>query len=61
MDKLLTADEVADILGVPLATVYQWRSRSVGPRGYRVGRHLRFREIDVEMWLETQHEPRPAA
>lgn len=61
MEKLLTADEVAAILGVPIATVYQWRSRQLGPRGYRVGRHLRFREADVEVWLESQHDPRPAA
>ncbi|MBA2640483.1 MAG: helix-turn-helix domain-containing protein, partial [Nocardioidaceae bacterium] len=32
-DRLLTLPEVADYLGVPLQTVYAWRSRGDGPRG----------------------------
>jgi len=49
--KLLTAAEVADYLGVPIATLYQWRHRGAGPRGLRVGRHLRYRSRDVEEYL----------
>ncbi len=61
-DRLLTLPEVADYLGVPEKTIYMWRTRGVGPRGLRVGRHVRFRREDVESWLELQADsPRPAA
>jgi len=49
---LLGPADLAAYLAVPLATVYRWRSRSEGPRGYRVGRHVRYRLDDVERWLE---------
>ena len=41
--RLVGPDEVAVFLGVPLRTVYRWRSRGEGPPGYRVGRHVRYR------------------
>lgn len=47
----MTAAEVAEHLGVPVATLYQWRYRREGPRGLRVGRHLRYRRADVEAWI----------
>jgi excisionase family DNA binding protein len=49
--RLMTAAEVAEHLGVPVATLYQWRYRREGPRGLRVGRHLRYRRADVESWV----------
>lgn len=54
VDRLLTAKELADYLAVPLATVYRWRSHGVGPRGFRVGRHVRFQWVDVQDWVEAQ-------
>ena len=48
---LLTADEVANRLRVPLATLYKWRSVGGGPEGYFVGRHLRFTEQAVDSWF----------
>jgi len=47
-DRLLGPDEVAAFLGVPLRTIYRWRSQREGPRGYRVGRHVRYRLDDVD-------------
>jgi excisionase family DNA binding protein len=55
-DRLLTPDEVAVFLGVPLRTIYRWRSRGDGPRGYRVGRHVRYRVDDIEDWLEDHRD-----
>ena len=49
--RLLSARELADYLGVPLATVYAWRYRGQGPRGFRAGRYLRYRWYDVEEWI----------
>jgi excisionase family DNA binding protein len=50
--RLLRADEVAEFLGVPVKTLYQWRYKGVGPAGVRVGRHLRYRAVDVEAWVD---------
>ena len=56
--KLGTAPEVADFLGVPVKTLYTWRTTSVGPRASRVGKHLRYRWADVESWLDAQADER---
>ena len=53
MDKLLSSRELADYLGIPLETTYMWRARRTGPRGIRVGRHVRYRLADVQAWLEA--------
>lgn len=52
--KLGTAAEVADFLGVPVKTLYTWRTTSTGPRASKVGKHLRYRWADVESWLDAQ-------
>jgi excisionase family DNA binding protein len=53
-DRLLTVKDLADYLGVPVATLYQWRYRGEGPAGFRVGKHVRYRWRDVEEWIESQ-------
>lgn len=52
--KLATAQELADYLGVPIGTVYQWSHRGGGPKFIKVGRHLRARWDDIEQWLDAQ-------
>lgn len=52
-EKLLSAQEVAHLLAVPLSTLYGWRYKGTGPRAYRVGKHLRYRWSDVLAWLDT--------
>jgi len=52
--RLMRPDELAAFLGIPLATIYRWRSRGDGPRGIRVGRHVRYRVEEVERWLDEQ-------
>ena len=42
-DRLWTVADVSYYLGVPVATLYQWRCASRGPRSRRVGRYLRSR------------------
>jgi excisionase family DNA binding protein len=55
-DALMSPYEVASYLRVPLRTVYRWRTRGEGPRGYRVGRHVRYRIGDVDRWLEHHRD-----
>jgi excisionase family DNA binding protein len=51
---LMTAEDVARYLGVPVATLYAWKYEGKGPRAMRVGRYLRYRPADVETWLDGQ-------
>jgi excisionase family DNA binding protein len=50
-DKLMTLPDLAEMLGIPISTLYAWRHRGEGPSGYRVGRHVRYRRATVEAWL----------
>ena len=54
LEPLLSAQDLARFLDVPIATVYAWRYRSEGPRGFRVGRYIRYRRCDVEQWITSQ-------
>jgi len=50
--RLLTIKDLARMLSVPEETIYRWRYLKTGPRGIKVGRHVRFRREDVEEWLD---------
>jgi excisionase family DNA binding protein len=62
-DRLMSLTDVSEMLGIPVHTLYRWRSKGDGPVGYRVGRHVRYRREAVEAWLEQQGKdlraPRP--
>ncbi|MFE4855874.1 helix-turn-helix domain-containing protein [Streptomyces sp. NPDC056670] len=51
---LATPQDVAAYLGVPVKTLYQWRHRRIGPNVHKVGRHLRYRWQEVDVWLDAQ-------
>ena len=55
-DRLWSVQDVADYLGIPLKTLYNWRTRGIGPRARRVGRYQRYEEQDVRAWFTTQSE-----
>ena len=57
-EPLMTIAELSAMLGVPVDTVYAWRHRGLGPAGYRIGRHVRFRQDAVEAWLAQQADER---
>ncbi|GAA0443651.1 helix-turn-helix domain-containing protein [Streptomyces olivaceiscleroticus] len=54
---LANPEELSDFLGVPVKTLYQWRHRGIGPKGTKVGRHIRYRWKEVEAWLDSQTDP----
>jgi excisionase family DNA binding protein len=56
VDPLLTVEDLAAYLDVPVATLYAWRCRGQGPVGFRVGKHLRYRRSDVEAWIRGRLE-----
>jgi excisionase family DNA binding protein len=53
MEKLWSTQELADFLGVPIQTIYQWRKRNYGPPGRRMGKHIRYRRSEVERWIDS--------
>jgi len=53
-ERLWTAADVAAYLGVPIKTVYTWRTRGRGPKGFRIGKHLRWRVSTVFEWSLDQ-------
>lgn len=59
LEPLLSIEDLAEYLGVPVATIYDWRVDGKGPCGVRVGRHVKFTRDDVLAWIESQRESRP--
>lgn len=52
-DRLLTADEVAELLAIPRSSVYEYARRRVGQLpSISIGRHRRFIRRDVEAWID---------
>ena len=54
MTKLMSIQDLSEYLGVPVNTLYQWRTKGYGPAGRRVGRYVRYRASDVDAWLDDQ-------
>lgn len=50
---LLRDYEVASLLRVSVATVRRWRFWGRGPRCMKIGALVRYRQEDVEGWLES--------
>jgi len=53
MNKLFTPEEMSELLGVKLSTIYQWTHIGYIPH-FKLGRFVRFREEDVLEWLESK-------
>lgn len=66
IEPVLTLSQLAAHLSVNVQTLYDLRSKGRGPRGFRVGRELRFRRAEVDAWLarleaaDSAHHPSPA-
>ncbi|MGN6607170.1 MAG: helix-turn-helix transcriptional regulator [Jatrophihabitans sp.] len=53
-DELLDITTAAHALGVPIATLRWWRHTGIGPHSFKIGRHAKYRRIDIDAWLEQQ-------
>lgn len=60
MDELLTSAQLAHRFHVSVETVRWWRKQRTGPRAIKLGRHVRYRESDVQVWLAEHTERVPA-
>ncbi|GID94529.1 helix-turn-helix transcriptional regulator [Amorphoplanes digitatis] len=53
-DELLTINEVADILKIPVGTLRKWRTEGNGPEGFRLGKYVRFRHSAVNRFISAR-------
>ena len=51
--RALTEREVADRLGLAVATLRAWRHRGKGPRFLRLGRSVRYLRSDVDDFVQA--------
>jgi excisionase family DNA binding protein len=49
--KILSPGQVSELLQVKLSTIYQWTHQDYIPH-YKVGRFVRFNEIEIMNWLK---------
>ena len=56
--SILTPQSLAGLLGLSLRTVEDHRRKGTGPRFMRIGKHVRYRMSDVQLWLETRYADR---
>ena len=61
LESLLNINELADYLGVPVSTIYDWRTNGKGPRACRSGKRIMFGVSDVRTWMDAMREPAGAA
>jgi len=52
--QLLNEYQVAEMLGVSVATVRRWRLLKQGPRYLKLGVLCKYRLEDVSVWLESR-------
>jgi excisionase family DNA binding protein len=55
-ERLWTEQETAAYLNVAVGTLRRWRAEGTGPPALRVGRTIRYRRLDVDRWLEREHD-----
>lgn len=53
LEPVLTTSELAAHLRVPVQTIHDLRHAHRGPRGFRVGREMRYRLSEVQAWVEA--------
>jgi excisionase family DNA binding protein len=56
MEKLLRPEELSEMLGIQLSTIYNWTHYKKIPF-VKVGGCVRFKPSDIEKWLEPK-EPK---
>lgn len=60
-ERLMKANEVAEMLAINLWTLYGWIKDGTAPPPLVVGKSYRWRLSDVDAWLDSQYHYREAA
>ncbi|MCA0178734.1 MAG: helix-turn-helix domain-containing protein [Actinobacteria bacterium] len=53
-DEMLSIEEAAAFLRVPVATMRYWRYCGDGPFSFRLGRHVRYWRTELILWRGDQ-------
>ena len=56
LEPLMSIDALSELLGVPIKTIKDWRTKGEGPTAYKIGNHVRYAAADVRAWLEQCRE-----
>lgn len=54
MQKLLTTEEAAPLVGVKAKTLMNWRVAGLGPKHIRAGSRVAYDVADIEAWKATR-------
>jgi excisionase family DNA binding protein len=55
MTKLLTVEELSELIRTPIATIHQWTHQRKIPF-YKIGRRCFFKEDEILQWIETKRQ-----
>ncbi len=55
-ERLLTIEQLAESINVGKKRIYDWRYRRLGPPSIKIGNTVRYRQSDVDQWLEAHTE-----
>ena len=54
MKVLLNEKETEKLYGIPVRTLQKWRLTGEGPTFVKIGRSVRYRECDVERFIDER-------
>jgi excisionase family DNA binding protein len=54
--EMLTPAEAAAYLQYPEETLRRWRSLGTGPMFVKAGRHVRYRKVSLDRWVEEREQ-----
>ena len=57
---LVTANEIAEMVGVSSRTIWRWDSSGKVPKPIRIGKAVRWRRQDIDEWVKDGCPPRQA-
>ncbi len=50
----LQPKEVAEVLGVGIATLANWRAKRIGPKFVKIHSRVRYRSKDLLAWMDAE-------
>jgi len=53
-NELLSGKEIAELLGIALATPKKWSDRGLMPPYFTIGRNIRWLRTDITAWLSNR-------
>lgn len=56
MDRLLSIAETSGRTTVPVPTLRFYRHKNTGPKSFKLGGRVVYKESDVEAWIDEQYD-----